>query len=81
MAFFSRVPTGRVIFEIGGAPVREELARDGEVVLFSSCISAKRLCSTSPGRRQATNDRGVHRPEVTASAGESTCYPGGERKS
>ncbi|KAF8505413.1 hypothetical protein F5888DRAFT_433212 [Russula emetica] len=24
----SRVPTGRVIFEIGGAPVREELARD-----------------------------------------------------
>ncbi|KAF8480414.1 mitochondrial ribosomal protein L16 [Russula ochroleuca] len=24
----TRVPTGRVIFEIGGAPVREELARD-----------------------------------------------------
>ncbi|KAN0121530.1 Ribosomal protein L10e/L16 [Russula decolorans] len=24
----ARVPTGRVIFEIGGAPVREELARD-----------------------------------------------------
>lgn len=30
----SRVPTGRVIFEIGGAPVREELARDGAVVLL-----------------------------------------------
>lgn len=28
------MPTGRVIFEIGGAPVREELARDGRVVLF-----------------------------------------------
>ena len=25
-----RVPTGRVIFEIGGAPIREELAREGE---------------------------------------------------
>ncbi|TFK47569.1 ribosomal protein L16 [Heliocybe sulcata] len=24
----TRVPTGRVIFEIGGAPIREELARD-----------------------------------------------------
>ena len=23
------VPTGRVIFEIGGTPVREELAREG----------------------------------------------------
>ena len=23
------VPTGRVIFEIGGAPIREELAREG----------------------------------------------------
>jgi len=23
------VPTGRVIFEIGGVPIREELARDG----------------------------------------------------
>ena len=29
------MPTGRVIFEIGGAPVREELARDGGVVLYS----------------------------------------------
>ena len=27
---FRRVPTGRVIFEIGGTPVREELARDGD---------------------------------------------------
>ena len=26
------VPTGRVIFEIGGTPVREELAREGEVI-------------------------------------------------
>lgn len=25
-----RVPTGRVIFEIGGTPIREELAREGE---------------------------------------------------
>jgi ribosomal protein L16/L10AE len=24
------VPTGRVIFEIGGAPIREELAREGK---------------------------------------------------
>jgi ribosomal protein L16/L10AE len=24
------VPTGRVIFEIGGSPIREELARDGK---------------------------------------------------
>jgi ribosomal protein L16/L10AE len=28
------VPTGRVIFEIGGAPIREELAREGT----SRCI-------------------------------------------
>jgi len=25
------VPTGRVIFEIGGTPIREELAREGRV--------------------------------------------------
>ena len=36
MARFSSVPTGRVIFEIGGAPIREELARDGEVALLST---------------------------------------------
>jgi ribosomal protein L16/L10AE len=29
--FISSVPKGRVIFEIGGAPVREELARDGKL--------------------------------------------------
>jgi ribosomal protein L16/L10AE len=29
------VPTGRVIFEIGGAPVREELAREGATYRFS----------------------------------------------
>jgi hypothetical protein len=29
------VPTGRVIFEIGGAPIREELARDGTVLSLS----------------------------------------------
>ncbi|OJA09069.1 hypothetical protein AZE42_06765 [Rhizopogon vesiculosus] len=27
----TRVPTGRVIFEIGGAPIREELAREGRI--------------------------------------------------
>jgi hypothetical protein len=47
--FLSRVPTGRVIFEIGGAPVREELARDGRVVLLPFRISANCPCSTSPG--------------------------------
>ncbi|KAF8492195.1 ribosomal protein L10e/L16 [Russula emetica] len=46
----ARVPTGRVIFEIGGAPVREELARDGRIVLFPCRISANCPCSTSPGR-------------------------------
>ncbi len=50
LSLFSRVPTGRVIFEIGGAPVREELARDGGVMLSSSQIFANCLCSTSPGR-------------------------------
>ena len=34
--FLSGVPTGRVIFEIWGAPIGEELARDGKVVLFPS---------------------------------------------
>jgi hypothetical protein len=38
--FLSRVPTVRVIFEIGGAPAHEELARDGRVVLFFCRISA-----------------------------------------
>ena len=33
MAFLSSALTGPVIFEIGGAPVCEELARDGRVVL------------------------------------------------
>ncbi len=27
----SSVPTGRVIFEIGGVPIREELARDSKI--------------------------------------------------
>ena len=31
---YKSVPTGRVIFEIGGAPVREELARDGTYLLL-----------------------------------------------
>lgn len=38
-AHSSRVPTGRVIFEIGGAPVREELARDGTVMLLLGHLS------------------------------------------
>lgn len=29
LTLYCRVNKGRVIFEIGGAPVREELARDG----------------------------------------------------
>lgn len=33
------VATGRVIFEIGGAPIREELARDSE------CITILRVAS------------------------------------
>lgn len=28
MFIYDSVPTGRVIFEIGGVPIREELARD-----------------------------------------------------
>ena len=41
--FLSGVPTGRVIFEIWGAPkppIREEMARDGKVVLLPCRISA-----------------------------------------
>lgn len=30
LTFTSSVPTGRVIFEIGGSPIREELAREGK---------------------------------------------------
>ncbi len=30
------VPTGRVLFEIGGAPIREELAREGSLLLHYS---------------------------------------------
>ncbi|KAI0305210.1 mitochondrial 54S ribosomal protein YmL47 [Multifurca ochricompacta] len=44
----TRVPTGRVIFEIGGAPVREELARDGAPP-----------CSSPSSRQQAPNSHGI----------------------
>ena len=43
----SRVPTGRVIFEIGGSPIREELARDGAFVLLPNYLSTKRLSSST----------------------------------
>ena len=35
ISFSTRVPTGRVIFEIGGSPIREELARDGPCLCLS----------------------------------------------
>ena len=45
------VPTGRVIFEIGGVPIREELARDSEHILFPQSISS----NFAPALRQASN--------------------------
>jgi hypothetical protein len=56
----SRVPTGRVIFEIGGAPVREELARDGTVMLLLGHLSTYLSFSASPSWQQAPNGHGVH---------------------
>ena len=43
ISFSTRVPTGRVIFEIGGSPIREELARDGPCLFF---ITPKLLSET-----------------------------------
>ena len=37
----SSVPTGRVIFEIGGVPIREELARDSKIEI----VKKLDLCS------------------------------------
>lgn len=34
-----RVPKGRVIFEIGGSPIREELARDGALPVDTRMFS------------------------------------------
>jgi len=45
------VPTGRVIFEIGGTPVREELAREGWHLLERLCDLY--LICASPALRQA----------------------------
>lgn len=45
------VPTGRVIFEIGGVPIREELAREGEEI--SERLCDPQLRCVSPALRQA----------------------------
>jgi ribosomal protein L16/L10AE len=47
------VPTGRVIFEIGGTPVREELAREGRQLSRRSGNLVLRY--TSPALRLAGN--------------------------
>ena len=50
LSYYS-VPTGRVIFEIGGVPVREELARDSAYYHLSMyCIA-----DTWPVLRQAAS--------------------------
>lgn len=47
------VPIGRVIFEIGGTPIREELAREGAFLSVPSlAFSCRRLV---PALRQAAN--------------------------
>jgi hypothetical protein len=45
-------------------------------VLSSSCVSAIYLYSASPGRQQAPNKNGVHRPQDTTSTGKVASYQG-----
>jgi hypothetical protein len=72
MAFFP-VPTGRVIFEIRGAPVREELARDGRAALLPCRISANCPCNPGQAGNKLLTTVGfiVHRPQDTTSARNS----------
>ena len=56
------VPTGRVIFEIGGIPIREELARES-AYLCPRPLALKWTylgCSSAASIVQAPNENGVH---------------------
>jgi hypothetical protein len=59
-AHLCSVPTGRVIFEIGGTPIREELAREGRDFYQSLFYSNSFLHSFTTSSRQAPNDNGIH---------------------
>lgn len=48
------------------------------LALSSASVSAKYLYSAPPGRQQAPNKNGVHRPQDTTSTGEFASYPGDE---
>jgi hypothetical protein len=59
-AHLRSVPTGRVIFEIGGTPIREELAREGRKSCPPLFYSNSFLHSFTPSSRQAPNNNGIH---------------------
>ena len=59
------VPTGRVIFEVGGVPIREEIAREGPSWIFPAFVSTEYLCSAAPRRRKIANDVRVYKSSST----------------
>ncbi len=64
----TRLPTGRVIFEIGGVPIREELARESLCpYLFRDDVSM--FPSITPGRVEIAMHYGVYQHKVTSKIG------------
>jgi hypothetical protein len=61
------VPIGRVIFEIGGTAIREELARDSMYFFVISLRNLyKAICSPPSSRLQVTNENGIHQQVYSA---------------
>ena len=49
------VATGRVLFEIGGVPIRKEVAQEGEFVFSGCVVQALNTWTIQPSGRQATS--------------------------
>jgi hypothetical protein len=69
-----RVPTGKVVFEIGGG-IREEIARDGMhfLSLFSSPMNSSICpsCSSPSGRNKTPSSHRFHQPHGRSKTWES----------
>jgi len=77
ISFSARVPIGRVIFEIGGPPIREELARDGpySYLSFRNHHLIPLFYSPPPSRSETPHPNGIYIQILTTTTWQSLTYP------